>query len=144
MSSVLRLGVYRERIEKYGSSRPPPPPPPPPPPGPHLTKHQKAEQQQPPKPPRPPPLASSNKAGEELLTVTLEKHPCRPLGLRLSANCSEQGIFIVDIAEDSSTGLDGRLMRFDRLLFVNGQDVRHCKLAQASSLVQVRHSEQLI
>jgi hypothetical protein len=113
MGSVLRLGVYRERIEKYGHAGPP---------------RAKAGPQAPPK---------STRAGEELLTVTMEKVSGRHLGVRLSANCSEPGIFIVDIAEGSTTALDGRLQRFDRLLFINGQDVRHCKLPQASALIQV-------
>ena len=81
--------------------------------------------------------ASKNKS-EELLTVTLERITGRQLGIRLSGNCSEVGIYIVDIQEGSTTSLDGRLQRFDRILFINGQDVRHCKLKQASALIQVR------
>ena len=77
---------------------------------------------------------------EELLTVTLERQTGRQLGIRLSGNCSEAGLFIVDIQEGSTTAADGRLQRFDRLLFVNGQDVRHCRLAQASALIQVTPS----
>lgn len=69
--------------------------------------------------------------------MTLERVPGRHLGIKLSGNCSEPGIFIVDIQEGSTTDLDGRLQKFDRILFVNGQDVRHCRLSQASNLIQV-------
>ena len=138
MSSVLRLGVYRERIERYtqpasvvsvsnggGSKKPPAPPP-----GPKsVSRNQKAE-----------PQTGSNNSSEEIMTVTLERNsPSRSLGLRLSGNCSEAGIYIVDIQEGGITHSDGRLQKFDRLLFINGQDVRHSRLEQASALIQVQY-----
>lgn len=99
MTSVLRLGVYRERIEKYGAR----------------------------------PTVSNS---EELLTVTLERQAGKHLGIRISGNCPEPGIYIVEILEDSITAMDGRIQRYDRLLFINGQDVRHCKIGQASDLIK--------
>ena len=62
----------------------------------------------------------------------------KQLGIRLSGNCSEPGLYIVDIQDNSAIAADGRLQKFDRLLFINGQDVRHCRINQASSLIQVR------
>ena len=100
MTSVLRLGVYRERIEKYGGR------------------------------------ANANNT-EELLTVTLERQPGKHLGIRISGSCPEPGIFIVEILEDSITANDGRIKPYDRLLFINGTDVRHCKISQASDLIKV-------
>ena len=100
MTSVLRLGVYRERIEKYGGR------------------------------------ANANNT-EELLTVTLERQPGKHLGIRISGSCPEPGIFIVEILEDSITANDGRIKPYDRLLFINGTDVRHCKIFQASDLIKV-------
>ena len=100
MTSVLRLGVYRERIEKYGGR------------------------------------ANTNNT-EELLTVTLERQPGKHLGIRISGSCPEPGIFIVEILEDSITANDGRIKPYDRLLFINGTDVRHCKISQASDLIKV-------
>ena len=92
MTSVLRLGVYRERIEKYGgrvtsSANDPPTPTQTPAPGQtgkvFLTSGQHSDR---------------SKDSEELLTVTLERQPGRQLGIRLSAgNTSEAGIFISDI-----------------------------------------------
>ena len=100
MTSVLRLGVYRERIEKYGGR------------------------------------VNVNNT-EELLTVTLERQPGKHLGIRISGSCPEPGIFIVEILEDSITANDGRIKPYDRLLFINGTDVRHCKISQASDLIKV-------
>eukprot|EP00092_Neocalanus_flemingeri_P009069 GFUD01009761.1.p1 GENE.GFUD01009761.1~~GFUD01009761.1.p1 ORF type:complete len:793 (-),score=143.29 GFUD01009761.1:1113-3491(-) len=99
MTSVLRLGVYRERIEKYGGR------------------------------------VNVNNT-EELLTVTLERQPGKHLGIRISGSCPEPGIFIVEILEDSITANDGRIKPYDRLLFINGTDVRHCKISQASDLIK--------
>merc|ERR1719278_1382257 len=103
MTSVLRLGVYRERIEKYGGR-------------------------------------AAVSSLEDLLTVTLERQPGKHLGIRISGSCPEPGIFIVEILEDSITALDGRLKAYDRLLFINGTDVRHCKISQASDLIKVSHT----
>ena len=107
MSSVLRLGVYRERIEKYGragagSSR-----------------------------------SSTLGDNEDMLTVSLERQTGKHLGIRISGSCPEPGIFIVEILEDSITALDGRIKPYDRLLSINGTDVRHCKISQASDLIKV-------
>ena len=76
-------------------------------------------------------------SSEELLTVTLERQPGKHLGIRISGSCPEPGIFIVEILEDSITAIDGRIKPYDRLLFINGTDVRHCKIFQASDLIKV-------
>ena len=78
--------------------------------------------------------------GEFVATVSLERQTGKQLGIRLSgADTSEPtaGIFIADIQEGSTTQLDGRLKKFDRILFINGRDVRNAKLSQASALIQV-------
>ena len=110
MSSVLRLGVYRERIEKYGR------------PGPGSGR------------------SSTLGDNEDMLTVSLERQTGKHLGIRISGSCPEPGIFIVEILEDSITALDGRIKPYDRLLSINGTDVRHCKISQASDLIKVGQS----
>ena len=78
--------------------------------------------------------------GELVATVSLERQTGKQLGIRLSgADTSEPtaGIFIADIQEGSTTQIDGRLKKFDRILFINGRDVRNAKLSQASALIQV-------
>ena len=107
MSSVLRLGVYRERIEKYGRAGG---------------------------------GTSTLADNEDLLTVSLERQTGKHLGIRISGSCPEPGIFIVEILEDSITALDGRIKPYDRLLSINGTDVRHCKISQASDLIKVGQS----
>lgn len=132
MTSVLRLGVYRERIEKYGgrmtnSVNEPSTP----------TTISPQDVQQKGFAVNPPLSNDRSKDSEELLTVTLERQPGRQLGIRLSGGSSaEPGIFISDIQDGSSTASDGRLQIRDRILFINGQDVRNSDLSQASALIQ--------
>lgn len=154
MGSVLRLGIYRERIEKYSvevSKRPPR----------EISKAAKSpntfttnssttssttgpslgrkgiassacstssqsSSKLLPAPPR----------NEELLTITLERETSKQLGIRLSGKCSMPGVYIVDIQDGSTADLDGRIQKFDRLMFINGQDVRHVGLVQATALIQ--------
>ena len=125
MTSVLRLGVYRERIEKYGGRRTAEPQ------ENHHPQHQ---------PPQPRPRGHSISNGvdnEEMLTITVERQAGKHLGIRLTGNLSEPGIYIADIQEGSAISQDGRLCKFDRILFINGQDVRNAELSQASALIQV-------
>ena len=124
MTSVLRLGVYRERIEKYSGV---------------LKNHcenqngnwgQKAVKQE--------GKRRSGGENEELLTVTIERQAGKHLGIRLTGNLEQKpGIFIADIQEGSAIAQDGRLLKHDRILFINGQDVRDVELSQASALIQV-------
>jgi len=114
MSSVLRLGVYRERIEKYGIRRG----------GGGGT--------------------SSPANNETVITVTLERQPGLHLGIRISGSCPQPGIYIVEILEDSITALDGRIRPYDRLLFINGADVSNCKISQASDLIKNNEKVELV
>ena len=83
---------------------------------------------------------SGNLSDEEMLTVTIERQAGKHLGIRLSGNIEQKpGIFIADIQEGSVVSLDGRLQKYDRILFINGQDVREVELSQASALIQVKY-----
>ena len=85
MTSVLRLGVYRERIEKYGG---------------RVTSSNDGMTTglEPVQTGFPAQHPERVKDAEELLTVTLERQPGRQLGIRLSSgNQTEPGIFIADI-----------------------------------------------
>ena len=132
MTSVLRLGIYRERIEKYsgrggsaGGSRN----------GEDgglglEAANQENHSQQ--------PHQKARRSDEDMLTVTVERQAGKHLGIRLTGNLEQRpGIYIADIQEGSAISQDGRLQKYDRLLFINGQDVRDVDLSQASALIQV-------
>ncbi|QQP34684.1 Uncharacterized protein FKW44_022656, partial [Caligus rogercresseyi] len=116
MSSVLRLGVYRERIEKYGSSS---------------TSGSSNRQSMRRKKQRQVSKGDGSEGKENE-----EEDLFSQLGLRLSGNCSENGIFIVDIQKGSIMSNDDRLRIHDRLLYINGTDVRTAGIATASALIQ--------
>ncbi|XP_042203330.1 ligand of Numb protein X 2-like [Homarus americanus] len=117
--TVLRLGVYRERIEAQrtlSSTTPPAPP---------ATTHV----------PQP---------GEAMM-VTLQKESSRQLGLKLGGRRTEPGIFVMEVLEGSVAAQDGRLHPHDRILAINGADVRYARLDHASRLIQqTRHHVSLV
>ena len=147
MTSVLRLGVYRERIEKYsggasangtngrrsadsaaanqkeeqGQQQ--------------IHSHNSTPQQA---QPQQPTTMHKQRNSEDLLTVAMERQAGKHLGIRLTGNIEQKpGIFIADIQEGSVVAHDGRLQKNDRILYINGQDVRDVELSQASALIQV-------
>ena len=62
---------------------------------------------------------SGNLSDEEMLTVTIERQAGKHLGIRLSGNIEQKpGIFIADIQEGSVVSLDGRLQKYDRIIFI--------------------------
>jgi len=131
MTSVLRLGVYRERIEKYGGRRSAEPR------QPLEDEHVQPPQHQPPVGPRQQNGDNGvTQPNEDMLTVTVERQAGRHLGIRLTGNLSEPGIYIADIQEGSAMAMEGQLRKFDHILFINGQDVRNADLSQASALIQ--------
>ncbi|XP_064121542.1 ligand of Numb protein X 2-like [Macrobrachium nipponense] len=103
--TVLRLGVYRERIQAYRSPSP-------------GTNHQQGE----------------------MVAVTLCKESSRQLGLKLGGRRTEPGIFIMEVLPGSVAAQDGRLHSHDRILAINGADVRYARLDHASRLIQQSHT----
>ena len=79
-----------------------------------------------------------------MLTVTVERQAGRHLGIRLTGNLSEPGIYIADIQEGSAMAMEGQLRKFDHILFINGQDVRNADLSQASALIQVSSTGKVV
>ncbi|XP_076055086.1 ligand of Numb protein X 2-like [Oratosquilla oratoria] len=117
-TGVLRLGVYRERIEAYRAASP-----------------QSVVSMQ-----------GSNVsmgggfggpfAAGETISVTLTKETGRQLGIKLGGRRTEPGIFIMEVLDASVASLDGRLHAHDRILAINGADVRYARLDHASRLIQ--------
>ena len=60
----------------------------------------------------------------------------RQLGIKLGGRRTEPGIFIMEILEGSVASHDGRLHPQDRILAINGGDVRYARLDLASKLIQ--------
>ncbi|XP_066990612.1 ligand of Numb protein X 2-like [Macrobrachium rosenbergii] len=116
---VLRLGIYRERIE---------------------TQRNISNSST-----NPIPTNSYQPQPGEAMMVTLRKESSRQLGLKLGGRRTEPGIFIMEVMEGSVAAQDGRLHPHDRILAINGVDVRYARLDNASRLIQqTRHHVSLV
>lgn len=118
--AVLRLGVYRERIEAQRTLSP-------------STMGA-----------APDPATHHVQPGEATM-VTLRKESSRQLGLKLGGRRTEPGIFVMEVLDGSVAAQDGRLHPHDRILAINGVDVRYARLDHASRLIQqTRHHVSLV
>ncbi|KAF0754315.1 multiple PDZ domain protein-like, partial [Aphis craccivora] len=68
--------------------------------------------------------------------VELTKKPSKGLGLSIVGRKSGSGIFISDIVVGGAAGVDGRLMKGDQILAVNGQDVRNASQEEAAAVLK--------
>ena len=79
------------------------------------------------------------------MMVSLRKETNRQLGLKLGGRRTEPGIFVMEVLEGSVAAQDGRLHPHDRILAINGADVRYARLDHASTLIQEsRYSVSLV
>ncbi|GAB6030369.1 ligand of numb-protein X 2 [Chamberlinius hualienensis] len=106
----VRLAVYREQLESTSMSLTTTPP--------------ESLQQQ-----------SSN--GEKTFRVTLDRTPGKPLGIRVVEKRHQPGVYISDVISGSIAGRDGRIKPDDRILEINGRDMRKAKIEEASQLIQL-------
>ncbi|XP_043218268.1 ligand of Numb protein X 2-like isoform X2 [Amphibalanus amphitrite] len=83
----------------------------------------------------------------ELHTVTLEKMPGQTLGIKLvSRRCGSagDGVYVAEVISGSAASQDSRLRRDDRILYINGRDVRHGRLQLACELIQSNSTVSLV
>ena len=73
---------------------------------------------------------------EDCTSITLWRERGRPLGIKLGGHRSQPGIFVYEILPDSVAALDCRLHPYDRILAINGHDVRYTRLDTASRLIE--------
>lgn len=136
--SVLRLGVYRERIEAPRTISPI-----------HSTSPNTsinvANNNVGSSPNNNNTTSSTPQLQSETMAVTLKKESNRQLGLKLGGRRTEPGIFVMDVLEGSVAAQEGHLKPHDRILAINGADVRYARLDHASKLIQqCRHHVALI
>lgn len=74
----------------------------------------------------------------EVIHVTLVKRDrSEPLGIKLIRKTDEAGIFILDLLEGGLAAKNGKLSRNDRVLSINGQDLRQGTPEAAAQIIQV-------
>lgn len=73
-----------------------------------------------------------------VLQVTLMKsHRTEPLGIKLIRKSDESGVFILDLLSGGLAAKDGKLRNNDKVLAINGQDLRHGTPESAAQIIQV-------
>lgn len=81
---------------------------------------------------------SSSTTNREVIHVTLIKRDrSEPLGIKLIRKTDEPGIFILDLLEGGLAAKNGKLSRNDRVLSINGQDLRQGTPEAAAQIIQV-------
>lgn len=76
---------------------------------------------------------------EEVFQVVLHKRDsAEQLGIKLVRRTDEPGVFVLDLLEGGLAAQDGRLSGNDRVLAVNGHDLKHGTPELAAQIIQVR------
>ncbi|KAG7254447.1 hypothetical protein CRUP_018203 [Coryphaenoides rupestris] len=131
--TLLRLTVLREQRHRYrahghahdaagGGAYPPPPP------HHHHPHHQLPHH-----------LASSPPGRDDSVHVVLSKSaPDEQLGIKLVRRPEEHGVFVFHLLEGGLAARDGQLCVGDRVLAINGHDLRYGAPEHAALLIQVR------
>uniref|UniRef100_A0A8D0F090 Ligand of Numb protein X 2-like n=1 Tax=Strix occidentalis caurina TaxID=311401 RepID=A0A8D0F090_STROC len=82
---------------------------------------------------------SASATNREVIHVTLIKRDrSEPLGIKLIRKTDEAGIFILDLLEGGLAAKNGKLSRNDRVLSINGQDLRQGTPEAAAQIIQGR------
>ncbi|XP_019343388.1 ligand of Numb protein X 2 [Alligator mississippiensis] len=80
---------------------------------------------------------SSPAVNREVIHVTLMKRDrSEPLGIKLIRKTDEPGIFILDLLDGGLAAKNGKLSRNDRVLSINGQDLRQGTPETAAQIIQ--------
>lgn len=74
-----------------------------------------------------------------VIQVTLVKRERpEPLGIKLIRKSEEPGVFILDLLPGGLAAKDGKLRNNDKVLGINGQDLRHGTPESAAQIIQVQ------
>ncbi|KAM9849514.1 ligand of Numb protein X 2b isoform 2-T3 [Aulostomus maculatus] len=81
--------------------------------------------------------ATSNLNPGTVLQVTLMKSQrTEPLGIKLIRKSDESGVFILDLLSGGLAARDGKLRNNDKVLAINGHDLRHGTPESAAQIIQ--------
>ncbi|XP_038555316.1 ligand of Numb protein X 2b [Micropterus salmoides] len=81
--------------------------------------------------------STSNHSPGSVLQVTLMKSQrSEPLGIKLIRKSDESGVFILDLLSGGLAARDGKLKNNDKVLAINGHDLRHGTPESAALIIQ--------
>ncbi|KAL4604814.1 ligand of Numb protein X 2-like, partial [Arapaima gigas] len=83
------------------------------------------------------PAPSPGPSSGTVIHVTLMKRDrSEPLGIKLIRKSEEPGVFILDLLPGGLAAKDGKLRNGDKVLGINGQDLRHGTPESAAQIIQ--------
>lgn len=92
--------------------------------------------------PQPSSYGSTNHNPGTVLQVTLMKSQrSEPLGIKLIRKSEESGVFILDLLSGGLAAKDGKLRNNDKVLAINGHDLRHGTPESAAQIIQVDETD---
>ncbi|XP_029458452.1 ligand of Numb protein X 2 isoform X2 [Rhinatrema bivittatum] len=83
-----------------------------------------------------PPINSGSLRDESFHITLLKRDSNEQLGIKLVRRTDEPGVFILDLLEGGLAAQDGRLCSNDRVLSINGHDLKHGTPELAAQIIQ--------
>lgn len=80
---------------------------------------------------------SSNNPGTVLQVTLMKSQRSEALGIKLIRKSEESGVFILDLLSGGLAAKDGKLRNNDKVLAINGHDLRHGTPESAAQIIQV-------
>lgn len=84
---------------------------------------------------------SSNNPGTVLQVTLMKSQRSEPLGIKLIRKSDESGVFILDLLLGGLAAKDGKLRNNDKVLAINGHDLRHGTPESAAQIIQVKNQK---
>lgn len=80
---------------------------------------------------------TSSNPGTVLQVTLMKSQRSEPLGIKLIRKSDESGVFILDLLSGGLAAQDGKLRNNDKVLAINGHDLRHGTPESAAQIIQV-------
>lgn len=81
---------------------------------------------------------STHNPGTVTQVTLVKRERSEPLGIKLIRKSEETGVFILDLLSGGLAAKDGKLRNNDKVLAINGHDLRHGTPESAAQIIQVR------
>ncbi|KAM9511347.1 ligand of Numb protein X 2-like isoform 1-T6 [Salvelinus alpinus] len=87
-------------------------------------------------PPSHSPHGTAHNQGTVIQVTLVKRDRSEPLGIKLIRKSDETGVFILDLLAGGLAAKDGKLCNNDKVLAINGQDLRHGTPENAAQIIQ--------
>lgn len=83
------------------------------------------------------PVHTPHNSGTVIQVTLVKRERSEPLGIKLIRKSEEPGVFILDLLTGGLAAKDGKLRNNDKVLAINGHDLRHGTPESAAQIIQV-------